>query len=256
MKATNQATSLTFTCNICGNANQCEAAKIGRETPSCSSCGSTVRMRSIVHVLSHELFGRCMPIAEFPSEPRLRGIGTSDWQGYASRLAKRLDYTNTFYHQEPKVDITAPDPSLDGTLDFLTSTDVFEHIEPPVDRAFRAARRLLKPNGVLVFSVPYKLDGDIVEHFPDMHDWQIDRSSGKPVLHNTTRDGKKQVFDDLVFHGGDGATLEMRLFSLQGICDQARAAGFAPPKIHHASHLECGMVWEVDWSLTMALRPI
>lgn len=247
--------SLTFVCNICSTKNTVAGTQIGRETPSCSKCGSTVRMRAMVHTLSMELYGKSLRIDEFPKEPRYRGIGTSDWVGYAAPLAKKLDYTNTFYHQEPKVDITDPDPAMNGTLDFVTSTDVFEHIITPVSRGFEAVRRLLKPNGVFVFSVPYNLEGPTVEHFPEMHDWHIDRSGAKPVLHNTTKSGEKQVFEDLVFHGGEGATLEMRVFSLQGICEQAEAAGFAPPRVYHASHLQSGVVWEVDWSLTMSLRP-
>ena len=248
---------VSFVCNICSNFNTSLAQDIGRETPSCSSCGSTVRMRAMVHTLSQELYGRCMPIDQFPEEPRYRGIGTSDWTGYASRLAQRLDYTNTFYHQEPKLDITAPDESLEGSLDFIVSTDVFEHVEPPVSSAFEAARRLLRPAGVFVFSVPYKLAGDTVEHFPDLHDWHIERpADGPPTLYNTTRDGELQTFDDLTWHGGEGATLEMRMFSIEGIQKEAAAAGFGPPRVYHASHIECGMIWEVDWSLTMALRPV
>jgi len=245
-----------FVCNVCSTANERPAADFGRETASCSECGSTVRMRAIVHTLSQELYGRCMPIDEFPKEPRYRGIGTSDWVGYGDRLAKRLDYTNTYYHQEPQLDITCPDKSLEGTLDFITSTDVFEHIVAPVGRAFEAARRLLKPDGVFIFSVPYNLEGETVEHFPNLHDWRIDRpEDGKPTLHNVTKDGQQEVFDDLVFHGGAGATLEMRVFTLPGIERDAAAAGFEKPRVYHASHMQCGMLWEVDWSLTMALRP-
>ena len=251
-----KASSLSFVCNICSTANARPIQDFGRETASCSGCGSAVRMRAIVHTLSRELFGKCLPIDQFPSEPRRKGIGTSDWTGYASRLAKRLDYTNTFYHQEPQLDITAPPADMEGTLDFIVSTDVFEHIVPPVSRAFEAARRLLKPDGVFVFSVPYNLLGETVEHFPDLHYWHIERDGqAPPKLHNTTRDGRQQVFEDLVFHGGEGATLEMRVFTLPSLEQHAKQAGFAAPRVYYASHLQCGMAWEVDWSLTMAMRP-
>ena len=116
-------------------------------------------------------------------------------------------------------------------------------------------RRLLKPTGVFVFSVPYRLDGKTIEHFPDMHEWDIDHSGPKPVLHNKTKDGSEQVFDDLMFHGGAGTTLEMRVFSLESLLEHAKTAGFRPPRIYHASHMQCGTVWEVDQSLPLALRP-
>lgn len=246
---------LSFTCNVCGAAATCDAAQIGREQPSCNKCGSTVRMRSIVHTLSMELFGECMPIDEMPHSPHLRGLGTSDWKGYAERLARKFDYTNTFYHQEPKLDLTDPVGWQDGSLDFFVSTDVFEHVTPPVERAFATVHRLLKPGGVFVFSVPYKLHGETDEHFPELHEWHIDRDVPTPVLHNRTRDGREQRFEDLVFHGGEGATLEMRVFSLPDIQQHAERAGFEAPRVYHQSHLECGTVWEVNWSLTMALRP-
>ena len=39
---------------------------------------------------------------------------------------------------------------------------------------------------------------------------------------NWTADGRIETFDDLVFHGGPGSTLEMRVFSedaLRGLLD-------------------------------------
>lgn len=247
---------LRFVCNVCGDANDCPSADIARETSSCRGCHSTVRMRSIVHVLSQELFGRCLPIAEFPAGTARRGVGLSDWDGYASRLARRLDYTNTFYHQEPRLDITDVGPQHDGRYDFVIATDVFEHIAPPVERAFASVRRMLKPGGVFVFSVPFSFEAATVEHFPELCDWRIERAgAGRPELHNTTADGRQQVFRDLVFHGGEGSTLEMRMFSLAGIREVARRTGFAAPRVYRESHLACGTVWEVPWSVTMALRP-
>lgn len=99
----------------------------------------------------------------------------SDWQGYAWRLMHRLGYRNTFLDEEPRLDIRAPDPALLGTLDFIISSDVFEHVSPPVQLAFDNARRLLKPDGVMIFSVPYTVGGETLEHYPDLHDYRIVR---------------------------------------------------------------------------------
>lgn len=62
-----------------------------REEPSCPRCGSTVRMRSIIHTLSMELFGKSMPIKDFPDERNITEVGISDWQGYAGPLSRKLD---------------------------------------------------------------------------------------------------------------------------------------------------------------------
>jgi len=158
---------LTFQCNICGAACEYPMLDLGRETPSCRNCGSTVRMRSIVHLLSMELFGQSLVLPDFPTRLDIRGMGLSDWNRYADPLAQRLSYTNTFYHQEPRLDITRIDPALEGSLDFLISTDVFEHIVPPISVAFANVRRLLKPDGVFIFSVPYTLDADTWSIFPN-----------------------------------------------------------------------------------------
>ena len=113
---------------------------------------------SVVHALRRS-FGQGMSISEFPIRPDLTGIGLTDC-GYAPRLSSKLAYRNTFYDREPRLDITDPPTDLEGTLDFLISSDVFEHVPPPVERAFEGVFRLLKPGGVFVLTVPYLLQGE------------------------------------------------------------------------------------------------
>ena len=52
------------------------------------------------------------------------------------------------------------------------------------------------------------------EHFPDLFEFQIVEFGQDRVLVNRTRSGSYQVFDNLVFHGGPGFTLEMRVLSI------------------------------------------
>jgi hypothetical protein len=49
---------------------------------------------------------------------------------------------------------------------------------------------------------------------------------GDPVLVNRRRDGSLEVRDDLIFHGGSGATLEMREFGTTALQNSLRQAGF------------------------------
>jgi len=79
---------LQFHCNICGSVRHSNLQKLGRETVTCSSCGSTVRFRSIIHILSIELFGKSLTLPEFPYDKQISGIGMSDWIGYAKNLEK------------------------------------------------------------------------------------------------------------------------------------------------------------------------
>lgn len=251
---------VAFTCNICGQANSVEKARLTREEPSCTSCGSTVRMRSIVQVLTRELFGRSMTIAQIdPPRPDIVGIGMSCWHGYAGPIAHRIAYRNTFYHQEPRLDITQIDPAMEGTLDFVVSTDVFEHVAAPVHRAFDNTRRLLKPGGVFVFTVPYFHQGEqhvlTTEHFSDLHDYRIveDEYLG-PMLKNTKPNGDVQYFYNLVFHGGPGETLEMRRFSEWSVLEELKLAGFNDLTIYRNDDLPFGIAWPAGHSAPIAAR--
>lgn len=249
--------SLSYRCNVCGQACQSRVIELGREQPSCPRCRSSVRIRAIVHLLSMELFGQSLALPDFPLRPRIKGIGLSDWEAYAEPLAKKLGYTNTFYHQEPRLDITAGvDPALEGTLDFLISSEVFEHVAPPVSVAFNNACRLLKPGGVMIFTVPYvNAPGTVTrEHFPDLHRYELVKEPQGYVLKNVTRDGIAQTFDQLVFHGGDGATLEMRVFSERSLLEEFAQAGFDSVKIYREPNFEHGIYWTHSWSLPMTAR--
>lgn len=248
--------TVSFRCNICGGDNHCARARLDRETASCDGCGSTLRMRSIIGLLTRELFGNLRPLGEQPVRKDIRGVGLSDGVEYATRLADVVDYSNTFYHQEPRLDITDIADDIAGSCDFIISTDVFEHVLPPVSRAFEGARRLLKPGGLLVMTVPYALEvSHTVEHFPDLHEWCLegDAVSGYR-LRNRRRDGAEEVFDDLVFHGGPGRTLEMRLFSRESLLAELRAAGFSDVRIADEDLPEIGVVWPCQWSLPVLAR--
>jgi hypothetical protein len=241
--------SLHYQCNICEQACQTFVEELGREKSSCPSCGATVRMRSIIHLLSTELFGQSLTLPNFPVWPDIRGIGLSDWIGYAGLLPHKLNYTNTFYHQQPRLDIVAPiDPLLEDSLDFLISSDVFEHVSPPVSRAFDNTYRLLKRNGVLILTVPYTKEGQTQEHFPELHKFEIVSIDGRYILKNVTPDGRNQVFENLIFHGGDGATLEMRLFAESSLKHELTRAGFQDIRFDREPKFEYGIYWNPDWS--------
>lgn len=249
-------TLVRFRCNICGADCACPRERLDRESASCDGCGSTLRMRSIIGLLTRELFGELKPLGELPVRKDIRGVGLSDWVEYATRLADVVDYTNTYYHQEPQLDITAIGDDIAGSCDFIISTDVFEHVLPPVSRAFEGARRLLKPGGLLVLTVPYALEfSHTREHFPNLHKWVVegDKLSGYR-LRNLREDGVEEVFEDLVFHGGPGSTLEMRLFSRDSLLAELKAAGFSDVRIADEDLPEIGVLWPCHWSLPVLAR--
>ena len=243
---------VSFQCNICGQDNT--VAALGHEASSCAGCGSSVRLRALVYTLAMELFGEGLPLPEFPNLPAVRGLGLSDQVSYAGALAGKFDYTNTFYDREPRIDITEPHPDLHGTYDFILSSDVFEHISVPVERAFEEAYKLLKPHGVLCLTTPFSLREETAEHFPDLNEYAIVSLSGAPVLVNRKKDGTLEVRDDLVFHGGAGATLEMRLFSRKDLERKLRGAGFETIAFQTEGVPRFGIAFEGDWSLPLVAR--
>lgn len=249
--------TVAFVCNICGNHNEgvpLEQVQ-NREYQSCRSCTSSLRMRSVMRALSIELYGKTLPLPEFPVDKAIRGLGMSDWEGYSRRLEEKFAYVNTYYHAEPRLDITrVPDEAL-GRYRFLISSDVFEHIPVfALDRAFKNARRILQDGGVLVFTVPFVKAGDTQEHFPRMHDFRVIETRGKRYLYNRTVDGDEEIFDQLVFHGGEGMTLEMRMFSEPDLLRRLEDAGFSSIRVCADHDSRFGIIWPMDWAVPIVAR--
>lgn len=214
---------VAFTCNICGADNEVE--EFATEPATCG-CGSNVRLRALTHLLSMELFGNSLILAQFPKLKAIRGLGLSDQPGYARILADKFDYTNTFYDREPRFDIAEPHPKLAGSYDFILMADVLEHVAPPVECALEEACRLLKPGGFLGITVYCSPSDQMREHFPELDEFRIVQLGDSQVLVNRRQDGSLEVRDDLIFHGGSGATLEMREFGMTALENQLRNAGF------------------------------
>jgi SAM-dependent methyltransferase len=245
---------IAFQCNLCGTRAQTPLSALTRESPSCPRCGSTVRFRAIAHLLVHELTGESQPLPAMAPRRDLAGLGLSDASCYATPLARVFAYENTWFHTEPRVDITRIDPARRGRYDFVVASDVFEHVAPPVTRAFDNALALLKPGGVFVLTVPFSLDADTVEHFPDLHDWTLSEEHGEWTLANRTADGRTQTYGDLVFHGGPGTTLEMRLFSRDALLHELGRSGFAGVRVADEPYLPFGIHWPEPWSVPIVAR--
>ncbi|MDT7834483.1 class I SAM-dependent methyltransferase [Aquabacterium sp. OR-4] len=247
--------SVDFTCNICGSHTSAPLLAVSeRETPSCTNCGSTLRFRSIAASLTQELHGAIQPLSMLPLSKSLVGIGMSDATIYADQLSRVYSYRNTFYHQAPRLDVTDVSDWPENGLDFIITSDVLEHISAPVETAFHNMHRLLKSGGLLVLSVPYKIDGDTQEHFPNLHKWSISSEGGVRTLVNECKDGTTERFTDLCFHGGDGATLEMRVFGLPHIISLLETSGFNNIKVHQEDIPEFGVIHAAKDSLVITAR--
>lgn len=236
-----------FVCNICGKTSNAPISIIkNRESASCTHCGSNRRFRTLMAALSIELFGKVISLVNFEVSKNLVGIGMSDNEIYAKQLKEKFDYKNTYYHKSPILDIVNISDNFREIADFIISSDVFEHVPPPVDVAFRNLYQMLKQDGFCIFSVPYKKHGDTIEHYPDLYNYEIIENKGTVILANTTNNGERQIFKSPIFHGGDGSTLEMRVFSEQSLLDKIKQAGFDGTKIYDKPYPEYGILIDED----------
>ncbi|HLW76813.1 MAG TPA: methyltransferase domain-containing protein [Bryobacteraceae bacterium] len=210
-------------------------------------------MRAIVALLSREIYGVTIAVPDFPSMKSLRGMGMSDWPDLAERLTQKFDYVNTYYDRPPYFDITNPGKDR-GLYDFILSSEVMEHVAPPVEKAFETLASLLKPNGLLIMTTPYKIGAKTAEHFPDLNESGLVKLGQQIVLINRRRDGTMETFEDLVFHGGVGATLEMRLFSKESLEQMLLAAGFSSVYFAAERWPDFGIDRFEEWSLPIAAR--
>jgi len=214
---------VSFVCNICGSHNDVEHFET---EPATCACGSNVRIRALIHLLSMELFDHSLPLVDFPTLKSIRGLGMSDKEGYAAILAEKFDYTNTYYDREPRIDFMAANPERYGTCDFILSADVLEHIAPPVERALDEVAKILKPAGFFGVTIYCHPSDNLREHFPDLHEYRTVVLGDSVVLINRRVDGSLEIRDDLIFHGGTGATLEMREFGITSLKAKLLASGF------------------------------
>jgi SAM-dependent methyltransferase len=222
--------------------------------PATCACGSNVRVRALLHLLSMELFGRSLHVVDFPKLKSIHGLGMTDKPAYAAILAEKFDYTNTYYDRPPLFDFTAPHPSLYGTCDFILSADVLEHVAPPVERPLEEVCNLLKPHGFLAATVPCTPDDAMRENFPGLHEYRVVSLGNSEVLLNRRRDGALEARDDLVFHEGPGAVLEMRQWGVTGLRAKLLAAGFREVRFLMDNVPDAGILFDGDVSQPLIAR--
>jgi hypothetical protein len=123
----------------------------------------------------------------------------------------------------------------------VISTEVFEHVMPAVQRAFDGAARLLKSRGALVFTVPWRLEGETVEQYPATVDYEVIEVDDRHEVDILDASGSRRRVTKPSFHGGPRSTLEMRLFWLPDILATLAEAGFRSSRVLREDVLEFGI---------------
>ncbi len=105
----------------------------------------------------------------------------------------------------------------------------------------------------MIFTTPWELKGDTIEHYPNLHDWQVLKLHSGYVVVNRTASGHLETFESPEFHVGPGSILKMSLFEGSRLLANCEAAGFTMTL--GEDDLKHGIVWE-NWSRGMILRKV
>jgi SAM-dependent methyltransferase len=151
------------------------------------------------------------------------GLGISDDVELSSRLSKKFFYSNTFFDAFPNLDIRKIPSIAQAAFEFVSCSDVLEHIDVNVDKAIRGISKLLKPDGFAVLSVPITHTAERMEFYPKLKTFSV---SGETV-NWVDQSGKKFIDKSPEFHGGRGQNLAFRQFTDESFRKLVLANGFA-----------------------------
>lgn len=198
-----------------------------REASQCVECGGTWRARAVTLALISSLGYSPKPLSRIRADWSRVGVGVSDDFVIAGRFGQVWTYTNTFYDDFPHLDVRDVPSRLFERNEFIVCSDVLEHVDPPLEDALLGLRRMLKPNGFVVISVPMNGTAESDEYYPGLVDWELVWKQGSPELHWRDSFGTKHVDSSPEMHGGRGQTIAFRSFGHRSLSDLFTAAGFS-----------------------------
>jgi SAM-dependent methyltransferase len=234
-----------FVCNICGTENSFDPLLTHRELIPCIGCGSNARFRALMLGLSFGLTGSLRRLDELEIDLSVKGFGCSDAEVYASRLRRMFAYTNTFFHQEPRLDLADEKTyqQVSGSQ-FAICSDVIEHTLQPPQVCLKNLYDSLAPNGFLILSAPTYAMPYSMERYPTLTDYTITQLGEQHVVVYKSAQGPIGLDSSPIFHGGPGSVLEMRVLSHNQLIAELAFAGFKNIKVMGDSFEVFGAHWE------------
>ncbi len=107
----------------------------------------------------------------------------------------------------------------------------------------------------MILTVPFTTDAaETTEHFPNLFKYKLESRRGRHTLVNTTAQGEEELFDELIFHGGAGTTLEMRQFSKASLLANLGSAGFREIEFLSENYPDIGIIQQSDNSPAIFAR--
>lgn len=197
-----------WTCILC-SAKNFGTPLFDREAAACGSCSATWRARAMALAIISGLGYKPKPLHKINSDWSRIGIGISDDVNVSSRLSTKFFYSNTFFDVFPNLDIRNIPKIAESVFEFVSCSDVLEHIDTGLNMGIRGISRLLKPNGFAVLSVPVCYTSDQLEFYPGLKSFEI---VGE-VVKWKNRTGEQFTDSNPEFHGGRGQNLAFRQFT-------------------------------------------
>lgn len=171
-----------------------------REGRHCPSCGVNWRISHLSRVLLDDVAARTgrrhRTVAAMVLDPAVRDLTVAE----VNELAGLHAYLKTLpglayseYGGENSQDLMAL-TYADDSFDYLLTSDTLEHV-PDFDRALSEIRRVLRPGGKQIFTIPAIWDratrvraemvgGRIVHHLPPSHHGTLETSPGDYLVFN------------------------------------------------------------------------
>jgi SAM-dependent methyltransferase len=208
-------------CNICGHDGPFRWPERPREGHVCGNCSASSRQRALLYVLGAALGQDDRPLVAWHPLPEVRVLEASGRGAYSMLLAQKLRYCNSAYRPNRDGDqhpwgrhadlerLAYPDASLDIVL----AADVFEHVRED-GRAFAEIHRVLRPGGLIIFTVPYEPQAETLVRV------RVDGDADVELM-------------EPEYHGSGGRSLAYRTYG-RDLPDRLRAVGFSVG------------LWEVD----------
>ncbi len=127
-----------------------------RESLLCTSCGSSARVRGLAGVLLELYADRAASVAELVEEQRFASLRIAEINTIGRMHAFLTPLRGLSLAQYPEEDVQALSFAT-ASFDLVLSSDTMEHVEDPM-AGFRELRRVLRPGGRHVFTVPFQAD--------------------------------------------------------------------------------------------------
>ncbi len=178
------------------------AGSAARESLFCSWCGSSSRVRRLAAVLVRLYSGAgARSLAELVAEPAFRALRVAEINAIGRMHAFLAEHPGLVYSEFPDEDVTALSYG-DASFDLVLTSETLEHVPDPME-GFREIRRVLRPGGRHVFTVPI-----------DFQRGQTRARAGLPAEHHGRGGGPFALVTrkaDMLVHTDFGADLPQLL---------------------------------------------